>query len=54
MTNAASYKSCSDDLDAESVSSTASYPELLREVVEETRDHALTLLDPEGRIVRLA
>jgi hypothetical protein len=51
MTNAASDKSCSDDLDAESVSSTASSPEFLWEVVEETRDHALTLLDPEGRIV---
>ena len=25
--------------------------EFLWEVVEETRDHALTLLDPEGRIV---
>ena len=48
MTNAASDKSCSDDLDAESVSSTASSPEFLWEVVEETRDHALTLLDPEG------
>ena len=48
MTNAANDKSCSDDLDAESVSSTASSPEFLWEVVEETRDHALTLLDPEG------
>ena len=37
MTNAASDKSCSDDLDAESVSRTASPPELLCEVVEETR-----------------
>jgi PAS domain S-box-containing protein len=51
MTNAANDKSCSDDLDAESVSSTASPPEFLWEVVEETRDHALILLDPEGRIV---
>jgi PAS domain-containing protein len=51
MTNAANDKSCSDDLDAKSASSTASPPEFLWEVVEETRDHALILLDPEGRIV---
>lgn len=41
---------CSDALDAESVSSIPSPPEFLWEVVEETRDHAPTLLDPEGRI----
>jgi len=51
MTNAANDKSCSTDLNAETVSSTASPSEFLREVVEETRDHALILLDPEGRIV---
>ncbi len=46
MSNAANDKSCSDDLDAESVSSTASSPEFLWEVVEETRDHALTCWIP--------
>jgi hypothetical protein len=49
MTNAANDKSCSDDLDAESVSSTASPPEFLWEVVEETRDHALILLIAQER-----
>ena len=37
MTNAPSDKSVSDDLDAQSVSSTALLPELLCEVVEDTR-----------------